>query len=304
LVPQAPRSEEVCDDRAVAGPSAEVDVDEALVRALLRDQHPDLARLTLTPLAAGWDNVMYRLGDDLTVRLPRRAASAYLVLHEQRWLPELAAKLPLPVPVPLRIGHPGAGYPWPWHICPWLPGRPIEHEPPDDLRAVASALGGFLHAIHRPAPPEAPVNPYRGIPLAQRADRLRDGLDLLGEEVDRSRVEAVWDMVVATPPWTSPPVWLHGDVHPLNLLVHEGALSAVIDFGDLTSGDPASDLAVAWMLFPPLVRRTFRSACGVDSDTWTRGRGWALALGVAMANGDDRMAAIGLRSIAAALAFL
>jgi aminoglycoside phosphotransferase (APT) family kinase protein len=294
----------VCDDRAVAGPAAEVDVDEALVRALLREQHPDLAALAITPLATGWDNVMYRLGDDLTVRLPRRAASAYLVLHEQRWLPELAIDLPLPVPVPMRIGRPGAGYPWPWHVCPWLPGQPIEHQPPDDLTAAAAALGSFLRAIHRPAPTDAPVNPYRGIPLAQRTDRLVDGLDLLGGAADRSRVESLWELLVATPPWAGPPVWLHGDVHPLNLLVHDGVLSAVIDFGDLTSGDPASDLAVAWMLFPPSTRRTFLEACGVDPDTWTRGRGWALALGVAMANGDDRMAAIGLRSIAAALASL
>jgi aminoglycoside phosphotransferase (APT) family kinase protein len=285
----------------VAGPAAEVDVDEALVRALLLEQHPDLASLALTPLATGWDNVMYRLGDDLTVRLPRRAASAYLVLHEQRWLPELVGDLPLPVPVPLRIGQPGAGYPWPWHICPWLPGSPIEHEPPDDLTAVAIALGRFLHAIHRPAPPDAPVNPYRGIPLDQRTERLRDGLVLLGESVARPRVEALWERLVTTPPWNGPDLWLHGDVHPLNLLVHEGALSAVIDFGDITSGDPASDLAVAWMLFPPTIRPMFGAACNVDSDTRARGRAWALALGVAMANGDDRMEAIGRRAIGAAL---
>lgn len=281
----------------MAAPAAEVEIDEALVRRLLEEQHPDLADLHLELLAEGWDNVIFRLGDELTVRLPRRELSAFLALHEQRWLPKLAAGLPLPVPVPVRIGAPGGGYPWPWHVGPWLPGQPMEHAPPDDLDAAATLLGQFLAALHQPAPSDAPVNPYRGIPLRDRQERLHTGLVDLGDTVDAAAVRRRWDSLVGTPPWEGPPVWLHGDVHPLNLLVHMGALAAVIDFGDICAGDPASDLAVAWMLFPEPARSAFRSATGVDDHTWARGEGWALALGVAMANGDDRIAAIGLRTV-------
>lgn len=285
-------------------PPAEVRIDEALVRGLLAEQHPDLASLPLTWLASGWDNELFRLGDELTVRLPRRAASAALVLHEQRWSPSIAVGLPLPVPVPVRVGVPSEalGYPWGWTVGPWFPGRPAEADPPADLAAAAASLGDFLAALHRPAPADAPTNPYRGVPLADRSDRLVAALDELHPLVDRDAVMVRWAGIVDTPSWPGPPVWLHGDVHPLNLLVDKGRLTAVIDFGDVCAGDPASDLAVAWMLFPPDVRDTFREATGVDDDTWTRARGWAIVLGAAMATGDDRVAAIGRRALAAALA--
>jgi aminoglycoside phosphotransferase (APT) family kinase protein len=289
----------------VATPGAEVHIDAALVRSLLAEQHPDLAALALTHVASGWDNEIFRLGEDRTVRLPRRWASAFLTLHEQRWLPELAVGLPLPVPVPERIGQPSEalGYPWPWTVGPWFPGRPAEVDPPSDLDAAATTLGAFFAALHRPAPADAPENPYRAVPLPDRTERLLAGLDDLGDEVDRAAVLDLWGTLVVAPAWSGPPLWLHGDAHPLNLLVNEGRLSAVIDFGDLTAGDPASDLSVAWMLFPPLQRRSFRRAAGaVDDDTWARARGWAVALGVALAGGDDRVAAIGRRTLAAALA--
>lgn len=286
----------------MATPAAEVEVTEGLVRALLREQHPDLADLALVEVASGWDNLMYRLGDALSVRLPRRATSAVLIEHEQRWLPQLAAGLPLPVPVPLRVGVPGCGYPWRWTVGPWLPGRPAELDPPEDLELAAVMLGGFLRALHQPAPADAPNNPYRGVPLAERSDRLVAGLDLLAASVDRGRAMARWSSLGQTPAWPGPPLWLHGDVHPLNLLVHDGRLSAVIDFGDVTAGDPASDLAVGWMLFGRSLREIFRASAGADPDTWARAEAWALALGVAMATGDDRVAAIGRRTIAAVLA--
>lgn len=286
----------------MATPLAEVEVDAELVRALLSEQHPDLARLPLVRFASGWDNVIYRLGDDLTVRLPGRALAASLVLHEQRWLPELAVDLPLPVPVPVRVGVPGCGFPWPWHVGPWFPGEPAEHRRPDDMASTASSLGRFLAALHRPAPSEAPANPFRGTSLADRSDRLHEGIVSLGSSVDADRALGLWRDLVDTPGWPGPPLWIHGDVHPLNLIVHGGRLSAVIDFGDVAAGDPASDLAVAWMLFPADHRPTFRRASGADAGTWTRARGWALALGVAMANGDDRVAAIGRRTLNAALA--
>jgi aminoglycoside phosphotransferase (APT) family kinase protein len=289
-------------------PAAEVDIDTSLVAGLVADQHPDLAGRRLRPLAHGWDNESFRLGDDLVVRLPRRAAAVELVAHEQRWLCELAARLPLPIPAPARIGQPGRGYPWAWSIVPWLPGAPWESAPPADTRRAGRRLGAFLAALHRPAPKAAPHNPLRGVPLADRAERFDAGLSALGSRVDAHRCRAVFGDLVRTPAWEAAPVWLHGDLHPLNVLVDGGALSAVLDFGDICAGDPATDLAVAWMLLPGVDRRAFREAAGaersVDDATWQRARAWALALAVAyLAGSDDNaaMATIGRRTLAAAL---
>lgn len=282
-------------------PAAEVDVDEVLVRRLLEEQCPDLAHLPLTPLTFGWDNVILRLGEDLVVRLPRRAMAAPLVEHEQRWLPELAdgGRLPLAVPVPLRCGRPSAavGYPWSWSVCPWLDGEIIARRPPDDPTAAAGALGAFVRALHEPAPDDAPANPYRGVPLAERDEVFRARVAALGHDVDGPALLHRWAGRVGVGRWTGPAVWLHGDLHPANLLVHDGRLHAVIDFGDLTSGDPASDLFVAWMLFDEPDRAVFREAAGgVDDDTWARAEGWALLMAVSyLANSADNplMAAIG-----------
>jgi aminoglycoside phosphotransferase (APT) family kinase protein len=269
-------------------PAAEVAVDEAVIRALLREQHADLSHLALVEIGEGWDNTLYRLGNDLVVRLPRRAASAALIEHEQRWLPELAPRLPLPIPVPVRVGRPGCGFPWSWSITPWIGGESAARVPlidPADLETAAIDLARFLRALHQPAPSDAPRNPYRGVPLADRAPALHEHLDRLDGLVDREIVLALWAELVDTPPWPGPPVWIHGDLHPDNLLVHDGRLTGVIDFGDLTAGDPATDLSLAWMLFPPAARLCFRdAACGphgwLDDRTWRRARGWALALGV------------------------
>lgn len=288
-----------------ARPPAEVDVSGELVRRLLADQHADLAGLPLARVASGWDNVLFRLGDDLVVRLPRRAVAAGLVGHEQRWLPELAPRLPVPVPVPVRVGHPACGYPWPWSVCPWLDGVPALDAPPFDAPALARDLGGFLGALHHPAPPDAPANPYRGVRLAERDAAVRERAHRLGDVVDRPAVLSCWEALAALPPWAGPPVWLHGDLHPGNVLVRAGRLAAVIDFGDLTAGDPAVDLAVAWSLLPPGARPVLRAAAApVDVPTWGRARGWALALGLAYLDGsagDAAMTALGRRSVDAAL---
>ncbi len=263
-------------------PAAEVDVDEPLVRGLLAEQHPDLAALPLALLASGWDNAIFRLGDDLVVRLPRRQRWAGLVGHGHRWLPALGARLPLPIPVAAREGRPAASYPWSWSVCPWFPGAAAATTPLDDPLAAARTLGAFVAAMHQPAPPDAPGNPFRGVPLAERDDVMRERITQLGDLLDVAAVTARWDEALAVPPWSGPALWQHGDLHPANLLVHQGRLSAVIDFGDLTAGDPATDLAVAWMMFPADLRPVFRGAAGdVDDDTWARARGWALSLGVA-----------------------
>ena len=296
-------------------PVAEVEVTPDLVLRLLVTQHPDLADLPLTPLAEGWDNVMLRLGDDLVVRLPRRAAAAPLLENEQKWLPVIAPGLPLPIPVPVRVGVPGEGYPWAWSVLPHLPGMAAATTPPSDPQDAAAALGAFLGALHAPAPQDHPVNRVRGVPLAHRDAILRDTLDHLDGDVDgiadTDTVLRLWSDSLETPVWDGPPVWLHGDLHPGNLLVHEGRLSGVVDFGDITAGDPATDLSVAWMLLPRNADDAFRGAYAarsgrsVDDATWRRAWGWALALSVVFVGhsvDNPMIACIGRRTLQAVLA--
>lgn len=272
-------------------PRSEVDLDAALVRALLTDQHPDLADQPISLVAEGWDNAIFRLGDQLCVRLPRRQVAVALVEHEQRWLPGLASRLPLPIAAPVRVGRTSSRYPWPWSICQWFPGSTALAAPPADTTAAAGVLGALLAALHRPAPADAPDNPYRGVPLAARAEATLERLARLDGHVDLDvhAIEATWQRLAETDPSDGPAVWLHGDLHPENILVHEGRLSAVIDFGDLTSGDPAADLSVAWMLFDAADRAVFRDAAGsIDDATWDRAKGWALTLAIAyLASGAD-----------------
>lgn len=286
-------------------PPAEITIDESTVRALLWEQHRDLAHLPLVRTDEGWDNVLFRLGDDLAVRVPRRTAAVSLIENEQRWLPVLSPRLPLPIPVPRRVGGPGCGLPWPWSITSWLPGQSALLAPPRDLRATAVTLAEFLRGLHQPAPEDAPHNPWRGVPLAARTSSLREHLDQLKDLVNRDAVLQLWEESLATPSWTGPPLWIHGDLHPGNLLVCDGCLSAVIDFGDLTAGDPATDLSVMWMLFPSALHSTFVEAVqsdSIDHSTFRRARGWALALGLAYlaSSGDDTaLGSLGLATVRA-----
>jgi aminoglycoside phosphotransferase (APT) family kinase protein len=282
-------------------PAAEVDVSVELVRRLLAGQHPDLADLDLAVLANGWDNLVCTLGADLLVRLPRRAQAAVLVAHEQRWLPVLAPGLPLPIPAPVRVGHPAEGFPWEWSVVPYFPGRVAALSAPDDLASAAIALGEFLAALHVPSPPEAPVSPVRGGPLSTRADGVSQHLGLLASGADVRAARAIWESAIEAPAWPGPPAWVHGDLHPANILVRAGRISAVIDFGDLTCGDPATDLSVAWMLLPAAERDIFRRAYGkADDNTWARARGWALSLALVFLTfsaDNPLMDAIGQRTL-------
>lgn len=291
----------------MVSPAAELDIDEHLVRSLLVEQHPDLAGLPLVELDAGWDNMLWRLGADLLVRLPRRAVAAALTVHEQRWLPTLAPALPLPVPVPVRTGRPSAHYPWAWSVVPWFAGAPGDRVAAIDAVAVARQLGAFLGSLHRPAPVDAPRNPYRGVPLVERAETFETRLRELGAEVDAPSVRVVWERACAAPRWSGEPQWLHGDLHPANLLFVDGTLAAVVDFGDLCAGDPASDLAGAWLLLPAgAMAELARSYGGVPPDLAARARGWAALLGLMLlAIGlDDRPTyePIGRRAIARVIA--
>ena len=290
---------------------SEFTVDVELVRRLLLEQHPDFVDLPLVQVGEGWDNVVFRLGDELAIRLPRRSVTAALIENEQRWLPLLAPRLPLPVPTPVRTGRPGSGFPWAWSVVRWFPGTAAFTAPPFDPRAAAIALGGFLRALHQPAPADAPRSPWRSIPLDARTARLHQHLDQLHDTVNRERILALWDRLVVTPRWSGPPMWIHGDLHPGNLLIHDNALSAVIDFGDVACGDPATDLSVMWMVQPPDHRLTLFEAAGrsrsnpADEQMWRRARGWALAIGVAvvaLGRHGNPLAELGRQTIAAALA--
>lgn len=277
-------------------PLAETPIDVKLVRALLEAQHPDLAGLDIDAVDAGWDNATFRLGDELAVRLPRRSLAAPLIRHEQQWLPVLAPRLPIPVPSPLRAGEPACGYPWHWSVVPWLPGEPADLTPPapDDARS----LGEFLRALHESAPRNAPANPYRGVPLTHRTDTFAERTERLvdsGVDVDAAR-SAYAAGTSASP--TTKRVWIHGDLHPRNVLVDSGRITAVVDWGDLTAGDPATDLAAAWLLFDPPQHDVFRSAYGPTPDgTWERAKGWAALFAVMLLDvgivDDPRFAMMG-----------
>lgn len=288
-------------------PEAEIVLDEAAVRQLLAEQHPDLAERALVHLDAGWDNVLWRLGDDLAVRLPRRETARVLAEREHRWLPELAPHLPLPVPVPLRTGAPSSTFPWPWSVVPWIDGEPADRAPMADTPTSARRLGAFLRALHRPAPPDAPRNSYRGVPVADRTTTVDERLAALAGEVDGDALRALWAAACAAPRWSGPPVWLHGDLHPANVLTAGGELAAVIDFGDLCAGDPATDLAAAWMHLDVAHHRDLVGAYGgADDALWARARGWAVLFGLMLlAIGlDDKPTyePVGRRTLARALA--
>ncbi|WP_395244985.1 aminoglycoside phosphotransferase family protein [Agromyces sp. MMS24-K17] len=305
-------------------PDADVHVDADLVRALLVAQHPDLLGADgaepIVEVASGWDNAVFRLGDRAAVRMPRRALAAGLVAGEQRWLPQLAERLPVPIPAPLRAGRPGAGYPYAWSVVHWLEGADGASVPPAARGGAAGDLAAFCAALAVPAPADAPANPYRGVPLAERDAVIRERLGAIGSAGllaadDLGLLLEVWSDALAAPARSGPAVWVHGDLHPANLLLEEtpgGAsvrLAAVLDFGDLTAGDPATDLATAWLTFDAEGRARFRAAIdratATDASDWRRARGWAVAFGAAILAtvGDQgRIGRIGAHALAEVLA--
>jgi aminoglycoside phosphotransferase (APT) family kinase protein len=262
----------------------ELDIDVPLVRRLVAAQCPRWAALRIAPVrSAGSDNAIYRLGNDLAVRLPRRTGRTDESLEKEcEWLPRLAPLLPLPVPVPLAKGVPGEGYPCGWAVYRWLAGETATRQHLADSRQAAADLAGFLAALQRidiaGAPPPGEHNFFRGVPLATRDAAVRAAIASLRGVVDVGVVTAAWEAALRAPAWQGPPVWIHGDFCDGNLLAERGRLSGVIDFGGLGVGDPACDLIAAWSFLPARAREVFRTALAVDDATWARGRGWALSV--------------------------
>lgn len=276
------------------GSAAEVPINENIVRALLSAQHPHLADLPIERFGNGWDNDIFSLGDDLLVRLPRREAAVQFARNEQVWLPRLAPALPLPVPAAVHLGLPAEEYPWPWAVVPKYPGEPAAVTPPADQSAAARTLAGFLRALHTTAPPNAPSNPFRGIPLRDAAHKFavrRDRLAkrLFGEGFDADRLQRMYMEGMDSSPFDGPRLWLHGDLHPGNVLVHSGEVNAVIDWGDVCAGDHAGDLQIAWMLFDRPAREEFLAAYGADEHPGLtdRARSWAVHSAFVYLDNDD-----------------
>ena len=268
---------------SIGTPVSELELDAALVYGLLEEQHPDLAHLPLHLVDAGWDNAMFRLGDHLSVRLPRRKAAATLIENEQIWLPLLADQLPIPVPTPYRLGKPVKGYPWRWSVLPWLVGKTADQEEPNANQA--KLLASFMRSLHIPAPFNAPINAVRGVPLHQRASfveermqRLETKTNLITQSIKNTWIKAL------NAPIDVQPTWLHGDLHPRNVLVENGEIAGIIDWGDITSGDRATDLASMWMLFSDSNARQQAIAeyANISEATLQRAKGWAILFGVVL----------------------
>ncbi|MGV9450853.1 aminoglycoside phosphotransferase family protein [Streptomyces sp. NPDC003635] len=291
----------------------ELDIDTELVRRLVAERFPGWAALEVRPVrSAGTDNAMYRLGEELVVRLPRLRDGEGQIQREHLWLPRLAPRLPLAVPVPVAVGPPGAGFPLPWGVYRWLDGSSAYDTPPTQPTRAADLLGRFVAALRKADTAGAPPS-YRGAPHGRDDAGLRAAIRDLGSDgtIDAALATEAWEKTLRLPGWDRAPVWLHGDLLPGNLLTTDGELTAVIDFGCSGVGDPAADLMAAWTVFGADAREAFRAAADVDDATWERGRGWALYFGLtaehfygdAFGNGmNPVLAAVGRRAVAEALA--
>jgi aminoglycoside phosphotransferase (APT) family kinase protein len=264
----------------------EADIDGDLVRRLLAAQFPEWAGLAIGRVpSAGTSNALYRLGDDMVVRLPLIGGSDGQIAKEHRWLPWLAPRLPLAIPEPLAAGEPGEGYPWQWAIHRWIEGEVAARERIADLGEAASSLGRFVAALQRldasDGPPPGDSSSYRGAPLVTRDAAVRDAIAALDGTLAPAAPTAAWEAALSAPAWEAKPVWLHGDLYESNLLAEDGRLTAVIDFGCLGIGDPACDLLAAWTYLTSDTRDAFRAELAIGDDaTWERGRGWALSMGL------------------------
>jgi aminoglycoside phosphotransferase (APT) family kinase protein len=275
-----PRPSHLLADLGTGTPAAQTELSEDLAQRLIAQQFPHLAHLPVHFVAEGWDNAMYRIGEELCARLPRRKVAEDLIKLEQTWLSEFAPRLSVPIPAVVGLGKPALGYPWVWSLVPWMPGEPVSTGRLNASEGVA--LGQFLKSLHLPAPEDAPLSDCRGGPLSTRADMVAFRAKRLVHDFDwiSRDIMPIWsDALIA--PDDAAPTWLHGDLHPRNVLMDGGRLSAVIDWGDMCAGDPATDLAALWMLLPsPESRALAIDGYGPSPDTLRRAKGWAITWGL------------------------
>jgi aminoglycoside phosphotransferase (APT) family kinase protein len=257
------------------------DITVELVGCLLSEQFPQWAQLDVRPVSLdGWDNTTFRLGEDMSVRLPSHEKYVPQIDKEHRWLPVLAAQLPVPIPRPIAKGEPGCGFPRPWSIYGWLEGEPAAVVGVTDYDRLAEDLAYFLAALQRAdrdhGPPPGPHSFNRGGPVSAWDEQTRATIEQLADEIDAAGAVEVWDAALAAE-WNGPDVWVHGDVTGSNLLIRGDRLYGVIDFGCAAVGDPACDLTAAWTTFEGTSRERFMAAVPpLDQGTWARARGWAL----------------------------
>lgn len=262
-------------------PQASIELTEPDLRDLLNEQCPDLGHLELSRENEGFDNVLWRLGEEYLVRLPRRIEAVALLENEIKWLPQLAPRLNLPVSCPVRTGVPSRAFPWPWVVTKWFAGTPGDRAAPIASPSSAEGLASFLRSLHQRAPDGAPQNPWRSVALARRADQFEERVTSVEGLVDVPEVRRVWRQALDTPQFSGLPVWIHGDLHPGNVITKSGALYAIVDFGDLCAGDPATDLAGAWMLLQPDLLPRFLDAYGDCNESLIRrSMGWAALFAV------------------------
>lgn len=264
----------------IKDPKAEVKIDKKLVQRLINTQFPTLSNLPITFLDAGWDNENYRLGDNFIIRLPRRKIAIDLLANEINWLPKLQEKLPIAIPAPIYIGQPDETYPWQWTIIPWVEGKTADLERPHDTAALQ--LIAFLKSLHQQSSINAPINLSRGVPLSGKSADLAKRMNRLKEKTNliTPKIEALWQTALNAP-FPTDKYLLHGDLHPRNIIVSAGKINAIIDWGDITDGDVATDLASLWMLFDKKsVRQQALKAYTASSNLMQRAIGWAIFFGV------------------------
>jgi aminoglycoside phosphotransferase (APT) family kinase protein len=256
------------------------DITAGVVAELVASQFPRWADLAVVPVPLdGWDNTTFRLGDELCVRLPSADRYVPQIGKEHRWLPILSRQLPLPIPEPVALGAPGPRFPRPWSVYRWIEGKPAQEDQIVDETKFASGLARFLAALQSIDASDGPApgmhNFWRGGSLTVYDEETRESIDVLGDEIDRDAVTDAWELALDTS-WDRLPVWVHGDIAPSNLLLGDGELRAVIDFGCAAVGDPACDVVMAWTYFDGESRQAFRGGLSLDAATWERGRGWGL----------------------------